>query len=299
MHGAFRPTAHADTHAGSGRCLPRLARFAALLAMLLLPAMTQAASRIAVLDPGHAEILAALGAEDRLVLVPDDPALDRHFPHAVRYRRMPSAESLLAQGPDLLIGGNPQRDRQLLVQADRLGIERVMIERTLPAIERVRRLAAHAGRETQGAELIARIESDYAAAAERIDGQPRVRVLHLSSSGAGSAGTVTGAGRETSADDLIRRAGGINVGAEAGLDRYQTLSAEGVMAMSPEAVLVSDLELPALGGAEGIWRAVPGLAHTPAARHRRLIVLDHAAVKFDAATSGQATQALAEALHAP
>lgn len=271
----------------------------AMLSTALLATHSYAASRVAVLDPGHAGIIEALGASERLVLIPTDPAFERRMPRVERYHRMPSAESLLAQRPDLLIGGTPARHQELLDQAERLGIETVMIARTLPPADRIRRLAERVDRETQGHKLIVRIEQGHATAHELMQAGPRVRVLHLSSSGAGSTASVTGAGAATSADALIRRAGGLNVGADAGLDRYQTLSAEGVMAMAPEAILVSHHELPALGGTEGIWERVPGLAHTPAAQHERLIVLDHAAVKFDGATSGAATRSLAEALYAP
>lgn len=271
----------------------------AMLITALLATDSHAASRIAALDPGHVGIIEALGASERLVLIPADPTFEQRMPKAERYHRMPSAESLLAQRPDLLIGSTPARHQNLLDQAERLNIETIMIERTLPPTERVRRLAEYVGRVTQGRELIKRIEQGHAVAAEISRGEPRVKVLHLSSSGAGSTGAVTGAGAETSADALIERAGGINVGAEAGLDRYQTLSAEGVMSMAPEAVLVSRHELPELGGAEGIWERVPGLTHTPAAQHKRLVVLDHAAVKFDGATSGAATRELAETLHTP
>lgn len=281
---------------------PRIdaAALCAALAMLLvsaLPAGAAPANRIAVLDPGHAEILMALGLGRALVLVPEDPALAGRIPGAERYHRMPSAEGLLAQRPDLLIGGNPARDRALMTQADRLGIDSVMIPRTLPAPARIGRIAARVGREARGREIVAGIKADYAAAQEVVDGAAPVRVLHVSSSGAGSSGAVTGAGAGTSADGLIRRAGGVNVGAEAGLERYQSLSAEGVIAMAPEAVLVSRRELAALGGRSGIWERVPGLVHTPAARDRRLIVLGHSAVKFDAVSSGEATLMLARALH--
>ncbi|WP_148252847.1 heme/hemin ABC transporter substrate-binding protein [Aidingimonas lacisalsi] len=270
-----------------------------LVVLISLSAHAQACPRIAVLNAGHAEIIEALGAGDQLVLMPNDPSLQGHLPEATRYHRPPSAESLLAEQPQYVIAGTPARHRGLLKQAERLGIEPVMIGRTLPPAERIRRLAEYVDRVPQGRQLIQHIEQDHATAKRIADGRPDVRVLHLSSSGAGSTGTVTGAGAATSADALIRRAGGINVGAEAGLERYQSLSAEGVMSMAPQAVLVSRLELPELGGAEGIWQQVPGLAHTPAASAQRLIVLDHAAVKFDGATSGQATRTLAEALHTP
>ncbi|GED21508.1 hemin-binding periplasmic protein HmuT [Halomonas halmophila] len=267
--------------------------------MASLSLQAQAAERIAVLNPGHAKIIQALGAGDQLVLMPNDPSLEGQLPNVTRYHRLPSAESLLAEKPQALIAATPARHQELLDQARRLGIEPVMIERTLPPTERVRRLAEYVDRVPQGRELIKRIKQGHAAAAEISRGEPRVKVLHLSSSGAGSTGTVTGAGAATSADALIERAGGINVGAEAGLERYQSLSAEGVIAMAPEAILVSAKELPAIGGADGIWEQVPGLAHTPAAQDKRLIVLDHAAVKYDGATSGSATRSLAEALHTP
>lgn len=270
-----------------------------LASALAIPQLSQAASRIAVLDPGHAEIIVALGAEEQLVLVPQDPTLARGLQGVERFHRQPSIEGLLAHDPDLLIGGNPQRDANVMEQAERLSIPHVMLERTLPAVERVERLAALIGQPERGQALVTRIQAGYASAEALSETGGTPRLLHISSAGAGTSGTVTGAGAATSADALIRRAGAINVGAEAGLDRYQTLSAEGVMAMAPDAVLVSELELAALGGKQGVWTKVPGLVRTPAAREQRLIVLDHAAIKFDGASSGLATHSLAEALYAP
>jgi len=185
-----------------------------LCAFLLLAAspIALALPRVATLDAGHAQIVMALGGEASLVLVPADPLLVGQAARAERYQRRPSAEGLLAARPELLIGANPARDREWLEQADRLGIDSVMIERTLPATERIRRIAERLGRPRRGIELIARIESRYAQAAVIAADHGPVRVLHVSSSGADGAATVTGAGRATSADGLIRRVGGINVG---------------------------------------------------------------------------------------
>ncbi|WP_162619519.1 ABC transporter substrate-binding protein [Salinicola peritrichatus] len=249
------------------------------------------------MDPGHAEILEALGVGDELVLMPTDPAFRTAFPHAARYRRLPTLEGILAAGTTLIIGGNPGRDLSILERAGSLDIENHMVSRELPATTRIQQIAKLVGRQAEGEKLVTRIEARYAEASRivaPIDHSPTV--LQVSSSGAGTTGAVTAAGRSTAVNGLIERAGGINAGAEAGLERYQSLTAEGVIGMAPEVVLVSDLELPALGGPNGIWQQVPGLANTPAARDRQLVVLPHAAVKFDAAQSGEATLALARAL---
>ncbi|WP_136066565.1 ABC transporter substrate-binding protein [Modicisalibacter radicis] len=255
------------------------------------------ARRIAVMDPGHVEILQALGAGGELALMPEDPSFRQSLLDVTRYRRLPTPEGLLAAGTTLVIGGNPGRDAPILARAESLSIESHMVSRERPALERIRRIAELVDRQAEAEILIETIQARYADAARVVaanDASPRV--LHVSSSGAGTTGAVTAAGRSTAAHGLIERAGGINVGARAGLERYQSLTAEGVIAMAPQAVLVSDLELSALGGRDGIWRQVPGLAHTPASRHERLIVLPHAAVKFDAVASGDATLALARAL---
>lgn len=271
----------------------------AALPMQLASAGQEDSWRLAILDAGDVGIVQALGVGERVVLMPEDPSLQGGLPNAERFHRIVTAEGLVALTPDVVISGNPDRslESSLLEQAERLGIRTVVIERTLPPVERVKRLAELTGAIASGQQLIASIRQDHQRALERIDDTDPVRVLHVSSAGAGNSGSVTGAGKGTSAHGLIERAGGVNVGAQAGLERYQTLSAEGVIAMAPEAVLVSDQELTALGGRDGIWQRVPGLAHTPAARHRRLIVLDHGAVKYDGATSGRATLMLARRLH--
>lgn len=272
-----------------------LRQSALTLAIALWLTAATAAPRLAVLDPGHADILQALGAADTLVLMPADPAFANDLSNVSRYQRMPSMEGLLATRPSLLIAGNPGRDTALRAQATRLGIPTTMVARTDPPIKRIQRLAAITNHETAGQRLIARTRAAYARA-RALMGHAHPRLLHISSAGAGTTGAITGAGAGTAAHGLIRRVGAINVGATAGLERYQGITPEGMIAMAPQAVVVSDLELAPLGGREGIWQTVPGLALTPAAKHHALIVLPHRAIKFDAAASGAATLALAQKL---
>lgn len=271
---------------------------ALLVSMPLSSLANSSPERIVVTDPGHVEIIDALGMGNALILVPEDPSMKGDYPQAERFQRTPSIERILEIDPQLVLAGNPGRALPVLDQVVRLDIPQHMIDRSLPPTERIQRIAELIGRQAQGETLIAHIEKTYQQA-EAIPQQQAPRVLHISSSGGGSSGAVTGAGAGTSAHALIERAGGINVGAVAGLERYQTLSAEGVMSMAPDAVVISDLEVGQLGGADGIWEHIPGLSHTPAAVNNRLIIMDHAAIKFDAASSGAATLALAEALHTP
>lgn len=286
------------------RSLLRALLFTAVLVFAIQSMSAYAAAvpatqqRIVVLVPGHAEVLAALGLADTLVLVPRDPGLAKVAADADRFLRSPSVEAVLAHRPTLIIGGNPARDQELLDRLASLGLATAMVNRDLPAVDRTSQLAALADGEAAARKLIAQMQTDYRRAQQLAAGNTPVRVLHISSTGAGSSGAVTAAGNNTAANRLIRRVGAINVGAEAGLDRYQSISAEGVIAMAPEAVVVSGLELAALGGRQGIWRQVPGLEHTPAGRHRNLVVLSHAAIKYNAAQSGTGAIALAQALYA-
>lgn len=75
---------------------------------------------------------------------------------------------------------------RLLEGLSALGIETDLIDRTLPAVEKVRRMADHLGAPECRAALIADMEQDYAGAkVPLINGRP-VRILQASKLGAGS-----------------------------------------------------------------------------------------------------------------
>lgn len=259
------------------------------------PAGTAPAGQdVVLLGADLVEIAVALGAADRILARPADidlPGIDG-TPHKVR--EWAGVEGVLAMRPQLVVGSTVINQR-LLDGLAGLGIRTDLIDRTLPATEKVSRLAALLGLEERGEKLIAAMEADYEAAAPvTVDGRPP-RIVHASKMGAGTSFTAGGA--ETAVHNLILRVGALNAAAEIGRDRYRPVTPEGMILMAPDVILISEKELPAFGDLDGIWDAYPGIALTPAGRNRNIIVMRELHVRADAASSGIATRALSRALH--
>ncbi|PLM41879.1 hemin ABC transporter substrate-binding protein, partial [Klebsiella michiganensis] len=79
------------------------------------------------------------------------------------------------------------------------------------------------------------------------------------------------AGKQTAADGAIRAAGLQN--AMQSFDHYRSMSQEGVIASKPDLVVISADGLKGMGGEAGLWK-LPGLAQTPAGRHKQVLVID-------------------------
>ena len=257
--------------------------------------MIEASPRIIVLDIGLVEVLAAFGLDNNLALMPEDPAFVGLYPDVKRYRSAVNIESLMLLKPDIILGGNVLRDRTMMMQADRVGIKTSHIDRALPVEEKVKRVATLFGREAQGQVLLKAMETDLQTAkiiASRREGS--LRAIHLSSSGAG--GDVALAGKGTPAYELIKRAGGENLDKIDLFSGYKPMTAEGLIMLAPDVVIVSELELEQLGGKDGIWKQVKGLAATPAGIHHRLIVLSHKGLKNGSIETANTVVSLAKKL---
>jgi len=240
------------------------------------------------------EIAVALGAADRILARPADIELPGIEDTKHQVREWAGVEGVLALRPKLVIGSSVI-NRRLLDGLAAVGIETDLIDRTLPAVEKVRRLAGHLGLAERGEALVAAIEADYAEVRPvLVDGRP-LRIVHISKQGAGT--NFTAGGAETAVHNLILRIGALNAAAEIGRDRYRPVTPEGMILMKPDVVLISEKELAAFGDLAGIWDAYPGLNLTPAGRDRNLIVMRDLHVRADAASSGIATKAMSKALH--
>jgi iron complex transport system substrate-binding protein len=239
------------------------------------------------------EIAVALGAADHLLARPADidlPGIDA-TPHKVR--EWAGVEGVLALRPSLVIGSSVI-NRRLLDGLETVGIETDLIDRTLPATEKVTRLAAHLGLQERGEKLVAAIEADYAAIHKATVEGRALRIVHASKMGAGTSFTAGGA--ETAVHNLILRVGALNAAAEIGRDRYRPVTPEGMILMAPDVVLIAESELPAFGDIDGLWQDYPGIGLTPAGRNGNIIIMRDLHVRADAASSGIAAKALSEAL---
>lgn len=238
------------------------------------------------------EIAVALGVADRILarpVVADLPGIEA-VPHVLRERA--GVEGMVALRPAVVVASSVVY-ATLFDGLAALDMRTEMIDRSLPATEKVRRFARLAGVEERGEALVAAIETDYARAIPP-EGDRPIRILHISKQGAG--GNFSAGGAATAVDNLIRRVGALNAAAEVGRDRYRSVTPEGVLMMAPDVVLISGQEIEAFGGMEALWTAYPGLALTPAGQNRRLVVMREAHVRNDAASSGIATLALSQAL---
>ena len=252
-----------------------------------------AAPGLVLLGADLVEIAVALGAADRILARPVDIDLPGIEGTKHKVREWAGVEGVLALRPTLVVGSSVTSKR-LLEGLAAVGVKADLIDRTLPAVEKVRRLARHLDLAERGEALVAAIETDYSAAKPvLVDGRPP-RIVHISKQGAGTSFTAGGA--ETAVHNLILRVGGLNAAAEIGRDRYRPVTPEGMILMNPDAVVISQKELPAFGDIDGIWDAYPGLNLTPAGRNRNLIVMQDLHVRADAASSGIATKALSDAL---
>ena len=97
------------------------------------------------------------------------------------------------------------------------------------------------------------------------------------------------AGQKTAADGAIQAAGLQN--AMQGFDHYRSMSQEGVIASLPDLVVISADGLKGMGGEAGLWK-LPGLAQTPAGRHKQLLVIDDMALLGFGPRTPQAISAL-------
>lgn len=246
----------------------------ALLAIPMAAAAAEPPRRVVAVGGGITEIVYALGAGDRLVAA-DSTSV--HPPEAGRlpkvgYLRSLSAEGVLSLAPQLVLAAPDAGPPAVLRQIREAGIELVMLpnQHTVESLRaNVRAVAAALGAEREGATLEARIASEWRAAQKAVMRPARPpRVLFLL---AHSANNAMISGEDTSADAMIRFAGGIN--ALAGVTGYKPLTAEAVVAAAPDVILVTREGLKAIGGAEGLFRR-PGFRLTPAARSRRVVALD-------------------------
>lgn len=244
------------------------------LALAWLPALAQAQGRPRIVSVGGAvtETIFALGAQGQLVGVDTTslfPADATRLPQ-VGYARTLSAEGVLALAPQLLLASGEAGPPTVLAQLQRAGVRVEVLDdhhRFDGVLARTRRVGALCGREAEAAQLVARLQQDWAARPPP-PAAPLPRVLFVL---AHAGGQLRVAGEGTGADAMLALAGARN--AFAGVQGYKPLTAEAALQAAPDVILCTDQGLVAQGGADGLLTA-PGLALTPAGRARRVVGME-------------------------
>ncbi|MCS3408895.1 hemin ABC transporter substrate-binding protein [Serratia sp. AKBS12] len=246
----------------------------ALCTALLSFGSSATQQRIVSIGGDVSEIVYALGAGDRLVARDSTslyPAALQRLPD-IGYMRQLNTEGILALKPTLVLTSELAQPALVFKQLEesKVPVVRIPGDTTLDAVpEKINAVATALNLSAEGQKLTERYRQQLAA----VNARPLpVKVMFVMSHG---GITPMAAGQQTAADAVIRAAGLTN--AMQGFNHYRPLSQEGVIASAPDLLLVTTDGVQSLGGLQQLWR-LPGIAFTPAGKHRRALIVDDMAL---------------------
>ena len=262
----------------------------ALLSLVLLPAASAASvkgadgvtvevtnpKRVVALNGTTVELIYRLGKQNTIVGTDNTGTYPPNkIPSVGHWAQLP-AEGIISLKPDLVIGpadnfATPKNTT--LVQQLRAAGVKVLV---LPASDtggldgvktRLNMLAQVYGVPSAASALSKSFDTTLAAVkANRPKVAPRVIFLY-----AHSPSDATIYGTEGGANELIELAGGKNV---APFKDTKPLTAEALAAINPDAIIMLERGLAAVGGMEGVLK-MPGVAQTNAGKNRRIYTVDN------------------------
>lgn len=253
-------------------------------------------SRVIALANGSAEIIDSLGLKKILIgrdIASTEPAL-KSIP-VVTSGHQVVAEKILALNPDLVIidaSVGPTSAIETLKKSN-INVELINEVWTVSEIsQKVADLADVLGVPSTGDALVKKLESKTDSALKQVKGSPKVLFLYLR--GGNSIYLVGGKG--SGADSLFNSIGAIDVGAENSDKPFAPLTAESLISINPDVIVVMIKGLESVGGVPGLIN-LPGVAQTNAGKASRVIAVDDSLLlSFGTRTPSLLTQ-LAQALN--
>lgn len=238
----------------------------------------ESTERIIPLDGDVAEIVFALGMGDRVVATdlsathpPEADALPQ-----IGYQRALDAEPILAFEPTLVIGTDIAGPPETIEQLERVGVPVVIVptppDASGPGVK-IRAIAEALGIPDEGERLADAVESQIAAATPADAATSPVAGLRVAMLYLRGSSTQLLFGDGTSIDWLIEATGATNVADDMGIVDTADITAEALIAASPDVLLVTEDGLASVGGIDGLV-ALASLAGTPAAAARAVLAYD-------------------------
>ncbi|AHG85626.1 hemin ABC transporter substrate-binding protein [Bibersteinia trehalosi Y31] len=231
---------------------------------------TYAQDRVISIGGDVTEILYALNAEQNLVgrdTTSTVPKAVQALPD-VGYMRQLNAEGILALKPTHIIATQAAQPSIVLEQLADAGvkIEQVPLQYSVESVvEKIHQLGKITNKQPQAVALAEKFTKDIAA----VKNSPLdVNILFVINR---AGGNQMAAGKDTVADTAIRLIGAKNAMGNA--MRFAPISQEGIIAANPDLVVLTSLSLQSFNSPDEIWN-LPGLAHTNAGKHKRLVVVD-------------------------
>jgi iron complex transport system substrate-binding protein len=253
-------------------------------------------TKVIALANGSAEIIDALGLKSILIgrdIASTEPALES-VP-VVTSGHQVVAEKIIALNPDLVIIDSSVGPTQAIAALQSAGIKILQIEEvwTVDGIsKKVIEVASLLGVSTTGEKLATLIDSSIATAAKKVKGSPRVLFLYLRG---GNSIYLVG-GRGSGADSMLSAIGAVDVGATPGSKPFSALTAESLITMKPDVILVMTKGLASVGGVTGLIE-LPGVAQTQAGKNSRIISVDDSLLLSFGARTPSLLNSLADALN--
>ncbi len=225
-------------------------------------------SRIVSLSGGITETLFALGVGPSIIGrdVSSDFPGTANIPVVTQAHDV-SAEGVLALDPTLVLADARTGPPEAIEAIRSAGVPIVVVPEVwslqeIPA--RVRAIAEAVGEPGAAQAVIDEVSADP----PQVPGSPVVAFLYLR----GNAAVYLLGGDGSGADSLLEAVGAVDAGSEAGLGAFTPLTPEALVTTAPDALLVMEKGLDSVGGMDGLL-ALPGVAQTPAARDRRVVVI--------------------------
>ncbi|RLK31163.1 iron complex transport system substrate-binding protein [Cupriavidus plantarum] len=247
----------------------------ALIPLLCAAGLAHAAPPARVVGLGGAvtEIVYALDAGNTLV---GADASSIYPPAALKlpkvgYYRTFSVEGVASLKPDLVLASDQSGPPQSLEQLKRLG-SKVVVLPSAPTVaaldQRILGAASALDRGAQGKALVDRIHAELDAIKPPTGSKTTTpRVLLVSA----HTGKMQAAGEDTAGAAMLKLVGATNVlGDQTG---YKPFSAEAAAALRPDVIVTTTMSIQASGSVEA-FLAQPGINATPAARDKRIVVMD-------------------------
>ena len=283
-----------------GRMLTRRAVLANGLALALAACSRRSSSgkkadavvRIVSLSPSTTEALFAVGAGAQLVgrsRYCDYPPEVLRLPQVGGYVD-PSFEAILALRPDLVVGARGPAGSAIADRLAQKGIATFFPEtESFTAIDAMlRALGERTGHASDGAAAAAALDARVAKVEAAVAGSPKTRVLLVF-----GLAPLSVAGPQSFAEELIRRAGGINVVTEGGA--YPTIGVEHVLRLDPDVVVYAAMMEER--ASERIGKGAPGWDKVRAVESGRLVSITDETLLRPGPRIDHGLALLARALH--
>ncbi|KMW57727.1 Periplasmic hemin-binding protein [Candidatus Rhodobacter oscarellae] len=275
----------------------RGAFLAGLAALLVTPALAEG-ERIVSVGGSLTEIIYALGAGDRVIArdtTSSYPAEVADLPN-VGYIRNVAAEGVLSVNPDMIIAEHDLGPKETVALLEAAEIPLIIIPESPTAqglADKINAVGLALGEEEKAAAMAADAQARVEAAFEKATshGQAPKRVMFILSLQNGRA---FASGADTTADAMIKLAGGIN--ALGSFTGYKPLNSEAISQAKPDAILMISRDNNHGASNEELF-AVPGMTLTPAFDTGSVIRMDGLYLLGFGPRTPDAIEDLADALY--